>query len=372
MHTLWFVLIALFLLTPATDLFSAQLNEIPIDGFTDISSWRPNKDNGHPPNLSNDKELSRPGCPAMRVDYTDRAPHWGNLRRTITVPEKAVALTFKLYKRLAAPQAAMHIWLFEPDGDRWVQRVWFDHKNLSEITDGWRDVTVPVSAFVFRGKKGTPQMSTCDAMLLGCNFGDLSVTIADARWLVLQGTKDQPPRTTDLKISRSGKGVIAIWKDPVECAGAQSSPDVLARAFRAGGWTVCFLKGGDMADPSVLRPDTIDLVVLPYGPAFPLIARETFVQYLKQGGSFLSMGGYAFDRMVSWDGKKWTEALPVVTAKEAGKVLPTYPMNTRSGQTGDTMRTSPDQIGAFDPAYLLTSAVKLRAAEGQFIFPPNV
>ncbi len=95
------------------------------------------------------------------------------------------------------------------------------------------------------------------------------------------------------------KGNIAVFRDrdvPVEDS-APSDPDRLARILGSAGYGITFLTADHLANPGLLRPQLFDLVVLPYGAAFPEKAIETFRAYLRKGGSFFSTGGYFGDHL---------------------------------------------------------------------------
>lgn len=105
-----------------------------------------------------------------------------------------------------------------------------------------------------------------------------------------------------------------------------------------------------LADPDFLDPNHIDIVFLPYGACFPNEAKKTFVRYLKQGGSFISVGGYAFDDlMLSKDGK-W-EKFETDDQTEY--------LSGRRGRPGDAVSFQPDQIIVFDPTYQFKRAVSI-------------
>ncbi len=132
----------------------------PLHDFDDISVWKDNADGGNAPEISADTEFTRDGG-AMRIIYTDKTPHWGNLTAACQVPPDARALRFWVYKHEAKLGAAMHIWLFEPDGDAWSQRVRLGDKNLADLPAGWYEARLPVAAFGFQ-PRGDKQRSMVD------------------------------------------------------------------------------------------------------------------------------------------------------------------------------------------------------------------
>jgi len=112
------------------------------------------------------------------------------------------------------------------------------------------------------------------------------------------------------------KGRIAILHDRLEAKGAATDGDLLKRWLESAGYSVDFLTCRELANPYLLRgphsrldqaeklPVPYEVVVLPYGAAFPALAADTFRGYLQQGGSCFTTGGYAFDvPEVEWQGK---------------------------------------------------------------------
>ncbi len=341
---------------------------VPLHDFEHVARWTPHPDGGVSVTLRADSETVREGRGAMRMVYRDAPPHWGNVVSSCQVPPNAVALRFWLHPHHVTPAARMHIWLLEPDGDMWLQQVVVNGKPVGELAPGWYEVVLPVSAFQFDGRgKRTREMTTVDRMLIGCNFGDMEVSVDAMQWEVKQSTKSAPlPRSAGLQVEDGERGRIAVLDMGEGLPGGFRTahpPDQLARALRRAGFGVTLLRAGDLADKQLLSPDRFDAVVLPYGAFFPLQARETFLAYLQAGGSFLSTDGYAFDRPLVWDGTRWVEASLAVTAEEHQRgILEGARINTRYGTPGDAMTFSPVQIGVFDPAFLLREAVQVRTS----------
>ncbi len=336
---------------------------VPLHDFADPTIWKPNADGGQAPQVSAAKGPGGPG-PAMRLQYTDSTAHWGNLTGPCRVPADAVALRFRLEKRRSAPNAAMHVWLMEPDGDAWLAAVRVDGKGVGDLKPGWHEVRLPVGAFSFQPRgKNTREMPGASRMLLGCNFGDLDVVVADMVWETAGTIARQPlPRTANLALPPAGRGRVGVLTMPgVLPDGFHSghSPEALAAALTAAGYGAVLLQAGDLANAAVLTAANFDLVVLPYGPFFPEEARATFTAWLRAGGSFLSTDGYAFERLVVWSGTTWTTVEAALTAAQtAAPPAALAPMNTRSGKPGDAMTFTSDQIGVFDPHFALADAAQ--------------
>lgn len=121
----------------------------------------------------------------------------------------------------------------------------------------------------------------------------------DDRWLGIKVQRvDIMPWEKGESNMKAGERAVGILSDPgVPKKGCPSDPEYLARLLRDAGVPVVMLSAQDLASVSVLDPERLDLVVLPYGPAFPASARKPFQRFLRRGGGFVSMGGYAFDHL---------------------------------------------------------------------------
>ncbi|MBN1442821.1 MAG: family 78 glycoside hydrolase catalytic domain, partial [Planctomycetes bacterium] len=102
------------------------------------------------------------------------------------------------------------------------------------------------------------------------------------------------------------------------------------------------LSAADLSSAEALRPEAVDIVILPRGDLFPLAAREPFIDYLKRGGGFVALGGYAFDRLLAQESGGWR------VIDDPG---PERYLSGRRGRSGDSLRLRPEQIAVFDPTY---------------------
>ena len=107
------------------------------------------------------------------------------------------------------------------------------------------------------------------------------------------------------------------------------------------------------------RAGAEDLLVVPCGSAFPADACAALTNFFARGGSFLSAGGYAFDR-------------PLKKTEDGWKFDKTLHVNKRYGLFRDCLKTEPTQIGAFDPSFLLENVVCTRLAMEQSGILPDV
>lgn len=370
-------LLTMILLTLCLFSGPARPADLPLHDFADPSVWNPSADGGHAPEIAPDPAHREHG-PAMRLRYRDQVPHWGNLVAPCTVPAEARALRLWVYKVSAQPAAAMHVWLFEEDKDCWVQQLRFGGGSLADAAPGWHEVRLPVSGFSFdpRGQK-TRQMLQVNRILIGCNFADLEVSLSAMTWEIGPSRQALPlPRTENLTLADGPLGRIGILDmtadghrrdaDALEPLTTAHPPAPLAAAARKAGFGVTILKPGDLVAPEVLTPQRLDAVLLPFGPYFPLAARDAFLAYLTAGGSFLSTDGYAFDRLVTLTADGWSAVGPERVAADMASAETSSPsvMNTRTGKPGDAMTFQLDQIPVFDPQFPLAPATQLRPAEG--------
>lgn len=349
-------------------LVCALAQAVPLHDFERETDWAQHPDGGVEVRFRLDSTHVKEGKKALHLYYEDAPPHWGNLVGSCFVPANATALHFWLYVHTVHPDAKMHIWLMEPDGDTWLQQVTVLGKSVGELSRGWHEVIMPITGFRFDGRGNRRrEMLSVDKMLIGCNFGTMAVTVDCMEWEVRTMPDSTPlPRTPRLTVEQGERGRIAILNmegslpDDFHTA---HPPQQLAKALRKAGYGVTLLQAGDLASKEILTPRNFDAVVLPYGAFFPLEAREAFLAYLRSGGSFLSTDGYAFDRPVMWDGKRWREVAQTVTAEEHNRsnTESRLRINTRYGTPGDAMTLSPEQIGVFDPCFLLKDAVQVKA-----------
>jgi hypothetical protein len=167
--------------------------------------------------------------------------------------------------------------------------------------------------------------ATAETVSLRCGIFNATGQAWFDNWTLVEGTVPRAFAEVQSPAPDTGtpNGVIGIFREegfPVK--GTASSPQVLHDALVAGGIATRFLSAADLANPEVLRPDAVDLVVLPYGGSFPAEARECFVSYLHRGGDFISLGGYAFNHLLRRQGERWLPEAEVVAAQLAAAMAP--------------------------------------------------
>ena len=181
-------------------LILAAGERVLIDDFEDSAAWSPNADGGVVAQLSRDTQCVHSGESALRIDYRDAAPHWSNQQRAIQLPSTAGLFDLWVYRESAAPDAAMHLWLFEPDGDGYATRLLDDGAIVGRWAPGWHHLQVPLKSFEFqpRGNKQR-DLASVNRMLIGCNYGDMVVCVDDLSFVEGEETKMAPgePRIYD-------------------------------------------------------------------------------------------------------------------------------------------------------------------------------
>ena len=343
-----------------------------VDSLDSADSLSPNADGGQAPAITISEDGGAGRC--VRLQYTNGANGWGNVRRALTVEPADTGLYFRLKVNRAAPGAAFHVWLFEQDADGYIVRVRVDGNDVDTMGSGWHEVSLPFPSFRFqpRGDKKRAFM-TIDRMLFGCNFADMDLLIDDLRITQVKTGSTALPRTSGLAAQRGRRGAVGILSEPtVAKAPGHADPARLQALLSQAGFGVTLLRAGDLADATLLTPKTFDVVVLPSAPFFPREAIAPFKAYLRGGGAFVSLGGYAFDQLQAHADGVWDTVDVSVTAADMDRQRGTSAvLNTRHGKAGDTMGLRRDQIGVFDPSYELRNAVDLRAAADQFLLSPD-
>ncbi len=138
-------------------------------------------------------------------------------------------------------------------------------------------------------------------------------------------------------------GEIAVLQENFPARPSHADPVELRDYLVSKQLEIQLITAEDLADPNKMNPATIDTVILPYGACFPLQARDAFVEYLKRGGAFVSLGGYAFDDLMEKKNGSW---------KKVETDDPNQFLSGRRGRPGDWMRFQPEQIVIFDPTYI--------------------
>ena len=98
---------------------------------------------------------------------------------------------------------------------------------------------------------------------------------------------------------------IAIWQAPVPDEMLAASPTALAQALAAQGYDTQSIETDDLLDPARLSAAKVGLLVIPTIGVYPSEGIPILEEYLKAGGSFISLGGIPFDRPLARAGGRW-------------------------------------------------------------------
>jgi hypothetical protein len=155
-----------------------------------------------------------------------------------------------------------------------------------------------------------------------------------------------------MRPARTPRGAIAIVADEFPSNPAAAKPTTLEGALRGAGFGVTLLKAGDLSDGAALNKANFDVLILPNGVYYPAAGHAALLAFLKAGGSFLSVGGYAFDNPVAYTAAGWRTVQSVQTAATMDEQKTQARINARFGRPGDTMGLDPEQIADFESALI--------------------
>jgi len=153
-------------------------------------------------------------------------------------------------------------------------------------------------------------------------------------------------------LKRGGAGTALVLLDQMPAFGTASDPKAIGRLLTEAGLSVTFVSAQQLSQPGALNPHWVDLLLLPYGGAFPADARDAIVAYARSGGSFINMGGLAFERALRMADGKWIDAgralsdprEPIMVADLDGQESPAWEL-THVGAT-DAVKAEIVQPGA--------------------------
>ncbi len=154
-----------------------------------------------------------------------------------------------------------------------------------------------------------------DTVSLRCGLFQATGTAWFDNWTLVAGTAARRLDEVSQPLLRSagGPAQVAILREAqMPTRGCASDPETLATIIRGADVETTFLSADELADPGVFHADRFDLVVLPTGETFPAAARRSFIEFLRGGGAFLSMGGYAFSDLAREADGRWRPETEVV------------------------------------------------------------
>ncbi|MBC7327783.1 beta-galactosidase [bacterium] len=117
-----------------------------------------------------------------------------------------------------------------------------------------------------------------------------------------------------LKFKREkGKDIAIFYQENFPSTGGTPSIEEITNSLREAGYNPYLLGWEELSNSTVLSPANFDLLILPYGPYFPASATQAIRHFLSEGGSMITIGGYAFDTPLFYLEGNWYEKgnLPV-------------------------------------------------------------
>lgn len=322
-----------------------------------VSGWQ----TSIPPEATADADTSirHSGKASCRLSIPAAVPvSWYTVSRSVTPLKRGATYTISVYVRTqdVSDGAGAYISLayFDPAGKRLA---FGDSREHLKGTGDWRRLTATI-----RCPDGASEMRAI-VLVHGHGtawFDDVQVeaaTVASPYQPSLADSLEQVRLDAEASAAaqwrqtvarRANQARIAILDENFPAGeGCASDPAALERAFSAAGYAVARLSAQQLANPMILDPAEIDLLVIPSGDAFPSPAHPALVAYLKRGGSLLTTGGYAFDRPLLQFNGSWTtvESLPLGNGPSAA----IFPSGVAAWKTGSNHPKQPAVHAATGP-----------------------
>ena len=115
---------------------------------------------------------------------------------------------------------------------------------------------------------------------------------------VFFGPVESRVAVSDRTFRRTAKGAVAVWCDDLPGVRAIADPRHLANLLEEAGFGVNLLNTRELSDRCVLDADRFDLLVMPYGEAYPAAGAVAIRRFLAGGGRLVSTGGRCFRRPI--------------------------------------------------------------------------
>ncbi len=144
-------------------------------------------------------------------------------------------------------------------------------------------------------------------------------------WTLVAGTEAKSFSQVAERGSRGARAqdTAAILCEPeLPAAGAPAKPATIATILQEAGFETTLVSAQSLADPAVINRSRFDLVAIPTGPVFPAAARATLTEFLRDGGDLMTLGGYAFDRLVRKVEGRWIDEEAFLAAEIEKRMTP--------------------------------------------------
>lgn len=103
---------------------------------------------------------------------------------------------------------------------------------------------------------------------------------------------------------------IVIFKEkgfPVEGMPPGLTPEWIEENLRTRDYQISYFNTLQLSDKSFLNPDEVDLLILPYGKAFPVDAFSSIRNYFEEGGGLFNLAGKPFWKPIKKIDNEWQE-----------------------------------------------------------------
>lgn len=114
---------------------------------------------------------------------------------------------------------------------------------------------------------------------------------------------DEPLMSTEDKPLIPPSGNVAILRDNIPAVGASTPPELLYSLLTKEGFKPSYITVEELE--TKLNKDNFDLLILPYGESFPAKCAGALFNFLREGGTLFTTGGYAFQNPLYKMGDKW-------------------------------------------------------------------
>ncbi len=115
---------------------------------------------------------------------------------------------------------------------------------------------------------------------------------------VFFGPADSRAAVSERAFRRTAKGAVAVWCDDLPEVQAKADPRHLADLLEEADIGVNLIDTRELSDRCVLDADRFDLLVMPYGEAYPAAGAVAIRRFLAGGGRLISLGGRCFRRPI--------------------------------------------------------------------------
>ena len=143
-----------------------------------------------------------------------------------------------------------------------------------------------------------------------------------------------------------------------------SDTQVIQKLYADAGHTVTLIDRKTFSDEAKFNAEKCDIIIIPTGNDFPVEAIPNFKKFVANGGRVITLGGYAFSKLMDLEGKVVgvDTSNPAAVNKDLllGSNTPLYAQ--------DQLRFDASQMPVFDEEHFYDTAISIRPAQEQAVF----